>query len=206
MQGPCGCTPSPLAGEGDTPQASGVRGLSEAENSLRRAGPEALHPLLLGFCARSALFSRILKSKADVQGQGTMQNNKLEGGKAEGRRRSVWRSALFVATALLSGCSEPRSTFQYVGKETRLLGPPGDGYKPLAGLVSTPDAAAGIAEAVADGIYGEAQIHEQRPYQVTDTQIHWIVRGNRPQPSVGGGFEIIINKRDGAILHVTHYQ
>jgi hypothetical protein len=72
--------------------------------------------------------------------------------------------------------------------------------------VSTPDAAAGIAEAVADGIYGEAQIHEQRPYQVTDTPIHWIVRGNRPQPSVGGGFEIIINKRDGAILHVTHYQ
>jgi hypothetical protein len=41
---------------------------------------------------------------------------------------------------------------------------------------------------------------------VTDTPIHWIVRGNRPQPSVGGGFEIIINKRDGAILHVTHYQ
>ncbi|WP_313669351.1 NTF2 fold immunity protein [Sandarakinorhabdus sp.] len=133
-----------------------------------------------------------------------MQNNQLEGGKAGGRRRFVWPSALFVATALLSGCSEPSSTFQYVGKETRLLGPPGDGYKPPAGLVRTPDTAAGIAEAVADGVYGAAQIREQRPYQVTDTPTHWIVRGNFPEPAKGGVFEIIINKQDGAILHVIH--
>mgnify|MGYP002783791512 CR=1 FL=1 len=141
-----------------------------------------------------------------MQGQRAMQNNQLEGGKTEGRCRFLWRSALFVATALLSGCSEPSSTFHYVGKETRLLGLPNNGYRPPAGMVTTPDAAARIAEAVADGIYGEAQIRQQRPYQVTDTPTHWIVRGNRPQPSVGGGFEITISKRDGAILHVIHYK
>ncbi|OYX77364.1 MAG: hypothetical protein B7Y82_07915 [Sphingomonadales bacterium 32-65-25] len=139
-----------------------------------------------------------------MQGQRAMQNNQLEGGMAEGRHRFVWRSALFVATALLSGCSEPSSTFQYVGKETQLLGLPSNGYRPPAGMVTTPDAAARIAEAVADGIYGEAQIRQQRPYQVTDTPTHWIVRGNFPEPAKGGVFETIINKQDGAILHIIH--
>lgn len=121
-----------------------------------------------------------------------------------GRSGYVWQSALLMATVLLPGCSDPSPTFQYLGKESQLHGPPGDGYKPPTGMVSTPDAAARNAEAVADGIYGEAQIRQQRPFQVTDTPAHWIVRGNSPLSGKGGVFEIVINKQDGAVVHILH--
>lgn len=71
-------------------------------------------------------------------------------------------------------------------------------------MVATPATAVRIAEAVAESLYGQAEIRQQRPYAVTDTPQQWIVRGTRPDRAIGGVFEIVINKRDGAILFVMH--
>ena len=64
--------------------------------------------------------------------------------------------------------------------------------------------AALMAEAVAEGIWGEQTIRNERPYEVTDTPAHWIVRGSLPEGWKGGVFEVVLQKRDGAVVSASH--
>jgi len=112
--------------------------------------------------------------------------------------------ALLISIALLAGCSDrPQPYFSYKGKEVAALASAGS-YLPKAGMVASARTAALMAEAVAEGIWGVQTIRNERPCEVTDTAAHWIVRGSLPEGFEGGVFEVVIQKRDGTIVSVSH--
>jgi hypothetical protein len=110
-----------------------------------------------------------------------------------------------ISIALLAGCSDrPQPYFTYKGKEVAALASETEAYVPKAGMVPSARTAATMAEAVAEGIWGEQTIRNERPYEVTDTPAHWIVRGSLPEGWKGGVFEVVLQKRDGAVVSASH--
>jgi len=66
--------------------------------------------------------------------------------------------------------------------------------------------ATGVAEAVLFKIYGEETIKDERPYETFLIDGYWVIRGTIPRGFVGGGFEIMIDSKDGRVIHLTHYK
>jgi hypothetical protein len=81
---------------------------------------------------------------------------------------------------------------------------PGSVYIPAEGFISNGAVAVKVAEPVLFSIYGEDNILRQKPYQVNLIDSLWVINGTLPVFSDGGCFFIVINKRDGKILGVTH--
>lgn len=74
---------------------------------------------------------------------------------------------------------------------------------PARNYVPDAETAKKIAEAVWLPIYGE-RIYAERPYQVHDDGDTWTVQGSLPAGTVGGTALVVIAKKDGRILRVTH--
>jgi hypothetical protein len=72
------------------------------------------------------------------------------------------------------------------------------------GYVFNSETAVKIAEAVWLPIYGE-RIYSEKPFHAELRDTVWIVKGT-VHAKLGGTVYIKINKRDGRILMVTHYQ
>ncbi len=74
------------------------------------------------------------------------------------------------------------------------------------GLIKDSATATAIAEPILFNVYGKEQILEQRPYEVYLIDSMWYLTGTIPKGNKGGGFEIIINSRDGRIMSLRHYK
>ena len=61
-----------------------------------------------------------------------------------------------------------------------------------------------IAETILFGIYGKANITNQRPYEVYHINNFWVLNGTLPKGTLGGTFLIIIDDRNSQIIKVTH--
>ena len=80
----------------------------------------------------------------------------------------------------------------------RLLGP-------AAGFIANEEVAVQVTESILFRIYGEDNILDQKPYQVNLIDLLlWVVNGTLPMYKDGGCFFIVVNKKDGRILGVTH--
>jgi hypothetical protein len=84
------------------------------------------------------------------------------------------------------------------------------GYSPPSGLIISAAAAAGIAEIVGKGVYGDEEIERQKPFIISEKGDVWYVRGVARRPRFGGpmifsgNLEIEISKTDGRIVRISH--
>ena len=80
-------------------------------------------------------------------------------------------------------------------------------YLPPGGVVSNEKMAAAIAEIVLSSVYGQAEIKKELPLKVhLDNDEVWMISGtfNEPKGTLGGVAQILIRKRDGAVLGMIH--
>ena len=73
------------------------------------------------------------------------------------------------------------------------------------GVVADEETAIRIAEAILCPVYGEKDIHGQRPYQVTLKDGKWAVAGTVPPGFVSGSFSIVILQSDGRIVEIRYH-
>ncbi|KAI1692862.1 NTF2 fold immunity protein [Ditylenchus destructor] len=64
--------------------------------------------------------------------------------------------------------------------------------------------AAKICEDYVTRIYGAEAANSQKPYVISDEGDAWRVTGQPPKLQLGGNFDVLISKSDGAILKVHH--
>src|SRR5438128_5990862 len=79
-----------------------------------------------------------------------------------------------------------------------------DPWKQSRGLVPDKETAIKIAEAILFPIYGEREIRQERPYNVTLTNGFWRITGSMPTPPpgevmFGGTFYIVISQWDARV-------
>lgn len=85
-------------------------------------------------------------------------------------------------------------------------------------LVMNERTAVEIAEAILFEYYGKEKIKSQRPYNIELIPNNiWLIKGNvsksffekvlyTDMPMSGGGFEVLINGKNGEIIRITHYK
>jgi hypothetical protein len=74
-------------------------------------------------------------------------------------------------------------------------------------LIRTKESAISIAETILFEIYCKEQILQERPYGVHKVGDYWFIAGSLPRLyDFGGGFEIILDSRDGKVMSLTHYK
>ena len=78
--------------------------------------------------------------------------------------------------------------------------------RPPSLLIPDEKTATGVAEAVLFKVYGEEEIKDERPYETFLIDGYWVIRGTIPLGYDGGGFEIIMDSKDGRVIHLTHYK
>jgi hypothetical protein len=71
-------------------------------------------------------------------------------------------------------------------------------------IIKSPETAIKALEPILFDIYGEKNIMEQRPYEVSDFKDYYVINGTLDVNSIGGTFLIIINKKNGEIIKITH--
>ena len=72
------------------------------------------------------------------------------------------------------------------------------------GLVPDKKTAINIAEAILFPIYGERNIRDERPYQVSLKEGKWTIEGTLTRGFVGGVFHIVIRQRDACVVEISH--
>lgn len=77
-------------------------------------------------------------------------------------------------------------------------------YLPPQGFIATEEIAVQVAEPILFKIYGEDQITDQKPYQVNLIDSVWVINGTLPVYYSGGTFFMVLNKKDGKILSISH--
>jgi len=77
-------------------------------------------------------------------------------------------------------------------------------YIPRNGFVPDEETAVKIAEAVLYAIYGET-IETQKPFKIAlkENKV-WIIEGTLPEDTLGGTVYIEIQKKNGAIINLSH--
>lgn len=68
------------------------------------------------------------------------------------------------------------------------------------------ETAISVAEVYLFKTYGKKQILTERPYEVYLIDGYWWMMGTIPIGAKGGGFEIILDARNGKIIRLTHYK
>ena len=63
-----------------------------------------------------------------------------------------------------------------------------------------------VAEVYLFKTYGKKQILTERPYEVYLINGYWWMMGTIPKNADGGGFELIMNAKNGQIIRLTHYK
>ena len=77
-------------------------------------------------------------------------------------------------------------------------------YSPESGYIPDSKTAVAVAEAVLAPIYGQERVLNQRPFSVNEGADQWTVSGSRRRGELGGVATIVISKKTGAILRVSH--
>lgn len=77
-------------------------------------------------------------------------------------------------------------------------------YVSRQGFVPDPTTAVLIAEAILTPIYGVDEISRQQPFTATEVNSQWLVVGSIKNNEAGGVASIVIDKKDGRIIRVTH--
>ncbi|WP_073129766.1 NTF2 fold immunity protein [Chryseolinea serpens] len=75
----------------------------------------------------------------------------------------------------------------------------------IDGYISNAETAIKIAEAVWLPIYGEG-IYNKKPFKAELKDSIWVVEGTVSPDKLGGAPYLRIQKKDGKILEVTHFQ
>jgi hypothetical protein len=61
-----------------------------------------------------------------------------------------------------------------------------------------------IVELILFRTYGKKNIVQQRPYEIYLIDNYWVIIGTLPVDTEGGTFLIIMDSRDGRVIHLTH--
>ncbi len=78
-------------------------------------------------------------------------------------------------------------------------------YNKIGGIIVDDTTAVEYAKLVLFSIYGKACIEKERPYSVKLLNGNiWCITGSLPANTEGGVFSILINKRDGQVLKISH--
>ena len=78
-------------------------------------------------------------------------------------------------------------------------------FVPVAGFVPDSITAVRLAEVVLEPVYGRQTIVRERPFDAELQDSVWVVEGHLPKGStVGGTAMLVISRRDGRILRMTH--
>ena len=78
-------------------------------------------------------------------------------------------------------------------------------HYPAAGYLGNEATAVQVAEPILFNIYGKDHILEQKPYQVHQIDSVWVINGTLPVNYTNGGtFFIVLNKKDGKVLSISH--
>ena len=77
-------------------------------------------------------------------------------------------------------------------------------FHPNNGVVSSPEIAYAIADCILSNIYGRSAMDNEKPYHITllDDR-YWVIEGTLKTPK-GGTAHIIIKKRNGQIVELSH--
>jgi hypothetical protein len=73
-------------------------------------------------------------------------------------------------------------------------------------LIIDKTTAIAVAEIYLFKVYGKKQILKERPYEVYLIDGYWWMMGTLPKGWDGGGFELIMNAKNGQIIYLTHYR
>jgi len=71
-------------------------------------------------------------------------------------------------------------------------------------LVHSPQMATDLTEIYVRNVYGEDAANSQKPYVVKETPSEYILEGTLPPEFAGGVFMVIIAKKDGRVVKITH--
>lgn len=77
-------------------------------------------------------------------------------------------------------------------------------FIPEEGLVPDKETAVKISEAILSKIYGKRHIFFQQPFEVHLIDNFWVVKGTLYKGIWGGTAVIVINKKNGEIINVSH--
>jgi hypothetical protein len=119
---------------------------------------------------------------------------------------------LLILTIYLTACGQNKSDRLILGKkyaEEELKSVLSDTtkhnvIKSKSIIINDSITATTIAESILFGIYGKANILNQKPYEIYHIQHFWLLTGTLPKGSVGGTFLIIMDDRNSQIIKITH--
>ncbi|EIV0763645.1 hypothetical protein L6N65_004794 [Escherichia coli] len=74
---------------------------------------------------------------------------------------------------------------------------------PVDMLINSREMALELSYVYIKYIYGKEKAEFQKPYIITDDNTCWKIEGKQPE-TFGGNFTILIAKKDGQVLDVTH--
>lgn len=73
-------------------------------------------------------------------------------------------------------------------------------------LIDSKETAVKFAEVILFKVYGEKTIRKERPYEIHLIDGYWVINGTIAEGSRGGGFEIILDSKDGRVIRLVHYK
>lgn len=77
-------------------------------------------------------------------------------------------------------------------------------YNKAHDIISSPEMAYAIADCILSNIYGQSAMDKEKPYHITllDDR-YWVIEGTLKTPK-GGTAHIMIKKRNGQIIEISH--
>lgn len=113
---------------------------------------------------------------------------------------------LVLSTCFLLSCSNRPLDEQTIIKHLQeVRSDSAYGYCPPEGYLNNEETAIRVAESILFNIYGKDRILEQKPYQVHQIDSVWVINGTLPVTYTNGGtFFIVLNKKDGRVISVSH--
>lgn len=73
-------------------------------------------------------------------------------------------------------------------------------------IITDKKSAIAVAEPILFKTYGKKNIMSERPYEIYHIDNFWVMLGTIPKNSLGEGFLIILDERNGKTVRLTHWQ
>ncbi|HOV98329.1 MAG TPA: NTF2 fold immunity protein [Bacteroidota bacterium] len=88
---------------------------------------------------------------------------------------------------------------------TRVLEKKEYNYIPTEGVIPDSITAVEIAIIILSRVYGKDVIERERPFTAVERNGYWVVYGSLPRDSFWGGVaEIVVRKKNGEIINISH--
>jgi hypothetical protein len=115
-----------------------------------------------------------------------------------------WCFLFLMATGCTGGApvDSRRSSLVRPGSDTIIDGK--HHFIPREGIISDSVTAVRVGEAILRSVYGRQQIDRQSPLQARLDDQDWTVEGTLRPGTLGGTALVVLSKRDGRVVRVSH--